>query len=274
LDKMVFTGRTTRDGAGVKLTRIFGNDRAHLTDPFLLLDHFGSDDPADYIQGFPWHPHRGIETVTYMLEGFAEHGDSLGNAGVIGPGDLQWMTAGSGIVHQEMPKPHDGRMFGFQLWVNLPARMKMMPPQYRDIASRDVPIARGDGVEVKVIAGEHGGARGPVADLVVDVAYFDLALAAGASLELPVRDGHTAFLYLYEGRAEVSGSALEAHDLLLARGAERIDVAARAPSRCIVVAGAPLGEPIAWGGPIVMNTRDELERAFRELDEGTFIRLS
>lgn len=272
MEKVVFDGRETNDGAGVKLKRIFANERAALTDPFLLLDHFGSDDPADYIKGFPWHPHRGIETVTYMLEGEAEHGDSLGNAGVIGPGDLQWMTAGSGIVHQEMPKPRDGRMFGFQLWVNLPSRAKMMAPRYREIARGDVPIVRVDGVEIKVIAGEHAGARGPVRDLVVEVAYLDVALDAGASFAFPAGAGRTAFCYLYEGRAEVSGSDLDAHRLLLTRGAERIDVAARERSRCILAAGNPLGEPIAWGGPIVMNTREELDLAFRELNEGTFIK--
>jgi hypothetical protein len=272
MEKHVFRGRETRDGAGVKLTRIFGNDRAQLTDPFLLLDHFGSDDPADYLRGFPWHPHRGIETVTYMLEGKAEHGDSLGNAGVIGPGDLQWMTAGSGIVHQEMPKPIAGRMYGFQLWVNLPARMKMMPPRYRDVAAADVPTVSGDGVDVKVIAGACGGATGPLRDLVVEVDYLDVALAAGSAFAFAVKPGRTAFCYLYAGGGEVAGSALEAHDLLLAIGAERIDVKAHSPSRCILVAGAPLREPVAWGGPIVMNTRAELELAFRELDEGTFIK--
>jgi quercetin 2,3-dioxygenase len=272
MEKRIFRGRETRDGAGVKLTRIFGNDRAHLTDPFLLLDHFGSDDPADYIRGFPWHPHRGIETVTYMLEGEAEHGDSLGNAGVIGPGDLQWMTAGSGILHQEMPKPRDGRMYGFQLWVNLPARAKMMPPRYRDIASREVPVVSDGGASIKVIAGACGGVRGPVRDLVVEVEYLDVALTAGARFAFPVKPGHTAFCYLYEGQSEVSGSGLGAHDLLLARGAQSIDLVASVPSRCILVAGPPLGEPIAWGGPIVMNTREELELAFRELDEGTFIK--
>jgi redox-sensitive bicupin YhaK (pirin superfamily) len=272
METTIFRGRETRDGAGVRLTRIFGNDRAQLTDPFLLLDHFGSDDPADYVKGFPWHPHRGIETVTYMLEGLAEHGDSLGNAGTIGPGDLQWMTAGSGIVHQEMPKPLAGRMYGFQLWVNLPRRAKMMPPRYRDIAHGDVPVVREDGVEVRVIAGAHGGARGPVRDLVVDVAYLDVALAPGAAFSFPVAAGRTAFCYLFEGRAAVAGSALDAHDLLLARGADRIDLAANGAARCILVSGAPLGEPIAWGGPIVMNTREELELAFRELDAGTFIK--
>jgi hypothetical protein len=272
MEATIFKGRETRDGAGVRLTRIFGNDRAHLTDPFLLLDHFGSDDPADYLRGFPWHPHRGIETVTYMLEGEAEHGDSLGNAGVIGPGDLQWMTAGSGIVHQEMPKPRDGRMYGFQLWVNLPARAKMMPPRYRDISSRELPVVADGGATIKVIAGELGRVRGPVRDLVVETEYLDVALEAGASFAFPVRPGRTAFCYLYEGRAEVSGRQLDAHHLLLTRGAKSLDLVASAPSRCILVAGAPLGEPIAWGGPIVMNTREELELAFRELDEGTFIK--
>jgi hypothetical protein len=272
MEHHIFRGRETKDGAGVRLQRIFGHDRAQLTDPFLLLDHFGSDDPADYLAGFPWHPHRGIETVTYMLAGRAEHGDSLGNAGVIGPGDLQWMTAGSGIVHQEMPKPIDGRMWGFQLWVNLPAQSKLMPPRYRDIAAADVPVVRGDGVEIKVIAGEHGGARGPVRDLVVEVDYLDVALDAGARFAFPVRPGRTALCYLYEGAASAAGNDLSAPDLLLARGGGGIEVAARTPARCLLVSGAPLGEPIAWGGPIVMNTREELDQAFRELDEGTFIR--
>jgi redox-sensitive bicupin YhaK (pirin superfamily) len=272
MNKTVLTGRFTVDGAGVKLFRVFANDTTKLTDPFLLLDNFGSDRSEDYIKGFPWHPHRGIETVTYMIEGEVEHGDSIGNTGVIGSGDIQWMTAGSGIIHQEMPRAYRGTMRGTQLWVNLPAVKKMMAPRYRGITAGEVPVVRKDGVEVKVIAGTYGGKRGPVRDLVVDVEYFDVSLDKGSTVAYPIKEGYTTFCYLLEGKADIGGSAVEKHQIIIVSGAADLTVKADENLRFMLASGRPLDEPVAWGGPIVMNTQQELERAFRELDEGTFIK--
>jgi quercetin 2,3-dioxygenase len=272
MNKTVLTGRFTVDGAGVKLFRVFANDTTKLTDPFLLLDNFGSDRSEDYIKGFPWHPHRGIETVTYMIEGEVEHGDSIGNTGVIGSGDIQWMTAGSGIIHQEMPRAYRGTMRGTQLWVNLPAAKKMMAPRYRGITAGEVPVVRKDGVEVKVIAGTYGGKRGPVRDLVVDVEYFDVSLDKGSTAAYPIKEGYTTFCYLLEGKADIGGSAVEKHQIIIVSGAADVTVKADENLRFMLASGRPLDEPVAWGGPIVMNTQQELEWAFRELDEGTFIK--
>ena len=272
MEKIVLTGRQTVDGAGVKLFRVFASESTKLTDPFLLLDNFGSDRPEEYIRGFPWHPHRGIETVTYMIEGEVEHGDSIGNTGVITSGDIQWMTAGSGIIHQEMPKAKKGMMQGMQLWVNLPSGDKMMRPRYRGITAAEVPVVRRDGMEVKVISGTYGGKKGPVGDLIVDVEYLDVSLDKGSALTHAVREGSIAFCYLLEGRGDFEGSAGESRQLILFRDVESLAVKAKENLRFILVSGRPLNEPIAWGGPIVMNTHEELETAFRELDEGTFVK--
>jgi quercetin 2,3-dioxygenase len=254
------------------LKRIFAHDHTKLTDPFLLLDHFGSDHPDDYVKGFPWHPHRGIETVTYMLGGTVEHGDNIGNKGSIGPGDIQWMTAGGGVYHQEMPQPSQGRMHGLQLWVNLPAKNKMMAPRYRGIMEKDVPVVKIPGGEVRVIAGVYENATGPVPELVVDIAYLDVRLKKGMSLSHVAKEGYTSFCYLISGKGEFDDTKLEPAQLILFTEAGKLAVQAIEDIHYIFVTGKKLGEPIAWGGPIVMNTREELETAFRELDEGTFIK--
>jgi redox-sensitive bicupin YhaK (pirin superfamily) len=242
-----------------------------------MLDDFHSLNPEDYIAGFPWHPHRGIETVTYMLGGTVEHGDSLGNSGAIGPGDLQWMTAGSGIIHQEMPQRTKGMLAGFQLWVNLPARQKMRDPRYRDIGAADPPVVRlGGGASVKVIAGEMEGARGPVRDIVVEPQYLDVTVPAGKGFEHAIARGHTAFVYVVEGAgrfAPDAGQATGPEHVLLFGDGDGVSVRALdAPLRFLLVSGKPLGEPVAWGGPIVMNTQEELELAFEEYENGTFLK--
>jgi redox-sensitive bicupin YhaK (pirin superfamily) len=267
-------GTRTIEGAGVVLTRVFGNYHAEQMDPFLLLDNFGSADPADYIAGFPWHPHRGIETVTYMLAGDVEHGDSLGNRGSIGSGDVQWMTAGSGIVHQEMPQPYDGTMRGFQLWVNLSARDKMMNPRYRGILADQIPEVKVAGATIKVVAGEIGGTRGPVRDLVIDASYFDVEVQPGSLVELPEVGENTVFAYVFEGSVFFgeSHSPVDSGTLVLfEKGDSVLFATGDAAARFLLVSGKPLGEPIAWRGPIVMNTEKELEQAFREYREGTFL---
>ena len=271
----VLESKYTMEGAGVRLRRVFANREAHLMDPFLLLDHFGSDDPDDYLAGFPWHPHRGIETITYMLEGEVEHGDSLGNRGTIASGDIQWMTAGSGIIHQEMPQRYGGTLRGLQLWANLPASDKMMSPRYRDISAQQVPEVNLDGAHIKVIAGELQGTRGAVGDIIIDPTYLDVNMPPGASLVLPVKEDHTAFAFIVEGEGFFGNEAqpVSADHLALCVDGDTVSVATRShPARFIFVTGKPLREPIAWGGPIVMNTEEELEQAFREYREGTFIK--
>jgi hypothetical protein len=272
MKKLILRGQSTYDGAGVKLKRIFAHDHTKLTDPFLLLDHFGSDNPDDYVKGFPWHPHRGIETVTYMLGGTVEHGDNIGNAGKIGPGDIQWMTAGCGVYHKEMPKPSKGMMHGLQLWVNLPAKNKMMEPRYRGILENEVPVVKIPGGEVRVIAGVYEKVTGPVRELIVDVEYLDVRLKKKMSLFHEAKKGYTSFCYLIEGTGEFDDTKLEKAQLILFTEAGSIAVKAIEDIHYIFVTGKQLNEPIAWGGPIVMNTRQELEIAFKELDEGTFIK--
>lgn len=274
MNKMIMQGHSTYDGAGVKLKRIFAHDTVNDTDPFLLLDHFGSDDPADYIKGFPWHPHRGIETVTYMLGGSVEHGDNIGNAGVIGPGDIQWMTAGGGVIHQEMPQKTRGMMHGLQLWVNLPEKKKMMEPRYMGILRDEVPVVAVPGGEIRVIAGSYLNANGPVRDLIVDTEYLDVRLSKGALLSHTVKKGYTGFCYLILGKGEFDDIVLERSQLVLFKDRGHIPVRAIEDIHYIFVTGEQLNEPIAWGGPIVMNTREELETAFRELEEGSFIKKS
>jgi quercetin 2,3-dioxygenase len=273
----LWKSRPTLEGAGVRLRRAFGNDEVPLFDPFLLLDDFRASEPKQYIKGFPWHPHRGIETITYMLDGRVEHGDSLGNKGVISPGDVQWMTAGSGIVHQEMPTgDKQGVMGGFQLWANLPAGSKMMRPRYREVKAAAIPEAdAGGGVRVRVICGQAAGVTGPVRDIVTEPQYLDVTVPAGGMFEHRVKQGHTAFAYIIGGRGRC-GADREPHGdgtLLLFGDGDRVALAADGMTfRLLLISGRPLGEPVAWGGPIVMNTEEELELAFAEYRDGTFVK--
>ncbi len=265
-------GQRTSDGAGVRMTRVIGTPQLDHFDPFLLLDEFRSDDPNDYIAGFPDHPHRGFETVTYMLAGRMRHGDNQGNTGLLGPGSVQWMTAGRGIVHSELPEQEQGLMWGFQLWVNLPAKDKMTAPRYQDIPAERIPEAvLGDGVRARVIAGALGGVEGPVSAVATDPLYFDLHFAPGAAHVLDVPEGHNVFVYVYEGEAEIGPDAervARGEIALLGPGA-RIEVRAPAgAARLIVVGGRPLNEPIARYGPFVMNTQEELFQAFEDFRAG------
>jgi quercetin 2,3-dioxygenase len=272
----VLRSRPTVEGAGVKLHRAFGYNEVSMFDPFLMLDDFGSDDPEDYLAGFPWHPHRGIETVTYMLNGEVEHGDSMGNGGVIGSGDIQWMTAGSGIIHQEMPRQARGRMRGFQLWVNLPRKDKMMKPRYRDVRHDVIPeVEAAAGVAVRIVAGTVAGVRGPVQDIVVDPEYLDISIAPGAEFRHAIPRDRRVFAYVVDGsgRFEGGGKGIGSGYAVLFGAGDEVTVAAgEAGVRLLLVSGRPLNEPVAWGGPIVMNTQAELGRAFEEYRQGTFIK--
>jgi hypothetical protein len=293
--KKVWRSTPTLEGAGVHLKRAFGSHEVPQLDPFLLLDDFRSDRPEHYQRGFPWHPHRGMETITYVLEGDVEHQDSLGNGGVISSGDLQWMTAGGGILHQEMPRGDGkGRMYGFQLWANLPAKDKMMAPRYRDLKGDAVPVVKtAEGATVRVIAGTVAGVQGPLRDIVIDPEYLDVSLEAGAAFTHPVKPEHTVFAYVTEGEAYFEqGRDPYAHDavgasyfdlnvpcscpnetlVLYGPGGSVLVTTEKHPVRFLLVAGRPLGEPVAWSGPIVMNTRAELRAAFEELEKGTFVR--
>ena len=260
------------------LHRAIGFGPPELYDPFLLLDDFRSDRPRDYLKGFPWHPHRGMETVTYVLRGEVEHGDSLGNRDVIAPGDVQWMSAGSGIIHQEMPKGDvDGAMHGFQLWVNLPAASKMTQPRYRGVKSSEIPkVTDAGGGTVQVIAGKVGGVTGPVRDVVTSPEYLDVSVPAGKAFTHRTPRGHTVFAYVIGGQGIFSPEGEQVigdgHLVAFTEG-EAVTVSAGAgPVRFLLISGRPIGEPIAWSGPIVMNTEDELRLAFEELDRGTFIK--
>jgi quercetin 2,3-dioxygenase len=263
------------EGAGVRLKRSIAGAALDYLDPFLLFDHFGSDRPADYLAGFPMHPHRGIETVTYMLAGAVTHRDSLGNAGTIGAGDVQWMTAGRGIMHEEMPEPVDGRMGGFQLWVNLPARLKMTKPRYQEILSAGIPeVRRADGAVVRVIAGAVVDVRGPVTDIFAEPEYLDVSLPAHASFDQPVTRGHNAFAYIFggEGTFGDSTAALGSPKLVVLGDGDVVRAqAGERGLRFLLVSGAPLGEPIARYGPFVMNTRAEIMQALEDLRNGTFV---
>jgi len=267
----------TLEGAGVRLRRSFGQREVPLLDPFLLLDHFGSENPADYMAGFPWHPHRGIETVTYMLEGRVAHGDTLGHAGVIDRGDLQWMRAGSGIIHQEMPERAEGRLDGFQLWVNLPAREKMSTPRYQGITSREIPeVELEDGARARVVAGRFAGVEGPVRGIAVDPTYVDLELPPSSTLRLPTARGYTAVVHVVGGAGrfapEPAPISPRGETILFGPG-DAIEVRAE-PSglRFLLAEGRPIGEPVAWHGPIVMNTPEEIQEAVRDLRHGGFLR--
>jgi len=269
--------RPTIEGAGVNLKRALGPGEAIVVDPFLLLDDFHSEDPADYVAGFPWHPHRGIETVTYMIRGVVEHGDSIGNKGAINSGDVQWMTAGNGILHQEMPQAYTGMFQGFQLWVNLPAAHKMMDPRYRDVRKDQIPSHSPEkGVIVKVIAGRSNGVQGPLKDLVVETEYLDVSLNAGKSFNHQVKNANAALAYVFEGSGQLSPdskSEIGAENVVLFGEGSEIEVQAGPRNvRFLLISGKPLREPIAWGGPIVMNTQAELDLAFKELRTGEFIK--
>jgi redox-sensitive bicupin YhaK (pirin superfamily) len=286
----------TMEGAGVHLYRAFGFNEPTESDPFLLLDDFRNDDPRLYSKGFPWHPHRGIETITYVLEGEVEHGDSLGNQGLLGPGSVQWMTAGSGIMHQEMPKPNaSGQMHGFQLWANLPSGLKMTSPRYQDIAGSDIPeIIDDDGTRVKIITGNFWGKKGPVDGVAAEPMYLDVSIPPNVRRTLPVATYMQTFAYIFAGVAtfhgasdplgvrvekEIDGEELNIRDMsgnrTLVRfdSGDEIDVQAGPDGvRFLLVAGQPIKEPVAWHGPIVMNTQQELQQAMQDLRNGTFIK--
>ncbi len=260
----VFQARPTIEGAGVMLKRGFGFSEVPLFDPFLLLDHFGSENPDDYLAGFPWHPHRGIETVTYMLNGEVEHSDSIGNKGVISSGDVQWMTAGCGIVHQEMPRPYEGRMAGFQLWINLPAAGKMIGPRYQEIRKGDIPeVTLDNGVIIKVICGEVNGVRGPVKDIVVVPEYLDIIVPERTEFNYTLKEQNTVLAYVFEGKGTFGQRVVEEeHCVLFNKGPAISVIAEDKLLRFLLISGKPLEEPVAWRGPIVMNTDKELDSAF------------
>jgi quercetin 2,3-dioxygenase len=294
--KRIVQSKPTIEGAGVKLRRAFGFGDTGETDPFLLLDDFRNDRPEDYRAGFPWHPHRGIETITYVLAGSVAHGDSLGNQGTLGAGDIQWMTAGSGILHQEMPQGDpQGRMHGFQLWANLPAALKMTAPRYQDIPSAEVPsVTDDDGTVVRIICGEFWGKRGPVVGIAADPRYLDVSIPPGQRKSLPVETNRHAFAYVFEGSGifsqasqpfgvlterEVADREIRIREqtgnrsLVLFDSGDEVTVAAGEEGiRFLLVSGKPLEEPVAWYGPIVMNTQAELQQAVAELRDGTFIK--
>lgn len=292
----IWKSKATIEGAGVNLKRVFGFHELPLLDPFLLLDDFRSENPADYKAGFPWHPHRGIETITYVLEGNVEHGDSMGNQGNISSGDVQWMTAGSGIIHQEMPKGnYKGEMMGFQLWANLPACSKMMEPRYQEIKNQAIPLIRTqDGASIRIICGQVNDTVGPAQDIMTNPEYLDVTLPAGKSFTHIVKPDYTVLAYVIDGEAYFdSERAPYSHD---AKGKNYFDM--KSPCSCgngtlvlyehsgshivvttdkhsvrfLLISGQPLNEPIAWYGPIVMNTREELKKAFEEYQNGTFIK--
>jgi len=291
----IIKSKPTMEGAGVHLKRVFGFGETSDFDPFLLLDDFRSTDPNKFLAGFPWHPHRGIETITYILSGKIEHGDSLGNEGVIEPGDVQWMTAGSGIIHQEMPKGDEaGHMGGFQLWANLPASHKMMEPRYRDVKSGQIPeISTKNGVKIRVISGQVDGTKGPVQDIVTKPAYLDVSVPAETEYIHPTRSGETVFAYVIAGKARFCREkddckyAVEGEDpaniyrdgfaengelVLFGDGGQIVVATTSEPVRFLLLSGKPIREPVAWAGPIVMNTQEELRIAFDEYRNGTFIK--
>ena len=296
--KRIIESTPTMEGAGVKLRRAFGFGSTEEFDPFLLFDDFRNETPADYLAGFPWHPHRGIETITYVLAGAVTHGDSLGNRGTLGAGDVQWMTAGSGILHQEMPKGDpQGRMHGFQLWANLPSSQKMTAPRYQDVVAGDVAeVTDDDGTRVRIICGNFWGKTGPVQGIAADPRYLDVSVPAGRRKVLPVETDRHAFAYVFEGsgtfrdasaptgvRTELvgpSGAAAPAAAgetgnrslVVFDRGDEVVVQAGDAGVRFLLVSGKPIDEPVAWYGPIVMNTQEQLRQAYAELRDGTFIK--
>ena len=293
--RKVLKSKPTIEGAGVHLKRVFGYSQVPLFDPFLMLDDFRSDNPEYYNKGFPWHPHRGIETITYVLKGDVEHGDSMGNKGVISSGDVQWMTAGSGIIHQEMPKGDSkGRMFGFQLWANLPKSRKMMDPRYRDVKSKQIPeLVLANGTKIRIICGRVKDEEGPVRDIVIDPEYIDVTVPAGSEFIHPTKRGHTVFAYVIEGKGyfcqEKNPFSYEVETtnyfdmqrdpfvrnenlVLFDEGDQLMVTTEKEAVRFLLISGRPIGEPVAWYGPIVMNTEEELRIAFEEYQNGTFIK--
>ena len=293
--RKVLKSKPTIEGAGVHLNRVFGFTHVPMFDPFLLLDDFRSDNPENYIKGFPWHPHRGIETITYVIQGDVEHGDSMGNQGVISAGDIQWMTAGSGIIHQEMPQgDSNGRMYGFQLWANLPRSHKMMDPRYRDVKSGQVPeLLLENGARVRIICGQVGDKQGPVRDIITDPEYLDVTLPPGSEFIHPTKRGHTVFAYVIDGKGcfcnekkpfsyEIEGTnyfdmqanpLISNRSLVLFGDGDQLMVSTEGDlARFLLISGRPIGEPVAWYGPIVMNTQDELRIAFEEYNNGEFIK--
>jgi len=291
--KRVIHTKSTLEGAGVKLQRAFGFGETADFDPFLLLDDFRNDNPNDYLAGFPWHPHRGIETITYVLAGSVEHGDSLGNSGSLGAGDVQWMTAGRGILHQEMPQGDPaGRMHGFQLWANLPSSLKLTEPRYQDVSARDIPdVTDDDGTRVRVICGDFWGKTGPIEGVAADPRYLDISVPPGRRKRLAVETTNNAFAYVFAGSGtfrdasdpqnvlteQVGGGTVRSQVgnrslVLFDRGDEIVVQAGDEGIRFLLVSGKPIEEPVAWYGPIVMNTKEELQQAFNELRNGTFIK--
>ncbi|MEW8534702.1 MAG: pirin family protein [Candidatus Thiodiazotropha endolucinida] len=270
--KQVVVGQETSDGAGVRLTRVIGGPQLPQFDPFLLLDHFVSDDPDDYIGGFPPHPHRGFETVTYLLAGQVEHRDNAGHTGLLETGGVQWMTAGRGVIHSEMPQQQDGLLSGFQLWVNLPAGEKMIDPRYQEFDRQAIPLeARSDGVEVRVVAGQTSRqTRGPVSELVTPALFYDITLPVGSRFEESLPETYNSFVYLIEGAVSIDGIDLEVNSLAVLDQGDSVEITAQEPSRLLLVAGQPLHEPIARRGPFVMNSEAELQQAFNDYQEGRF----
>jgi len=270
--RRIVNGTPAVDGAGVRLVRVLSRVDVPDFDPFLMLDAFDSTDPADYLKGFPWHPHRGIETITYLIAGLIEHGDSIGNRGAIKAGGSQWMTAGRGILHQEMPKAAP-RMLGAQLWLNLPAKDKMTAPQYRDVEPEAVPVVSREGSTVRILSGTYAGVAGAIVPDYVKMTWLDVDLAPGATFRQPVGIDETAFSYLFAGAFAVpDGKRAKAHDAALYSDGDTVTVTAGPEgARFLYGAAQALHEPVAWGGPIVMNTREELRKAFEEIDHGTFL---
>lgn len=273
--KKISKGMQAVDGAGVKLVRVFGYHDTKDYDPFLMLDAFDSTNSDDYVKGFPWHPHRGIETITYLIKGEIEHSDSLGNKGIIKDGDCQWMTAGSGIIHQEMPKPSE-RMLGAQLWLNLPAKDKMAEPKYGDIKKEDIPVIHDGGNKVHVIAGSYLGTQGAFEGSYVKATYLDVEVMAGGEWNYDSEEDSRLFIYILEGEGRFdpgsNDTIFEKHAVLFNSGRRFWVNALECGIRFLLLSGKPLNEPIAWGGPIVMNTSEELDQAFRELEENNFIK--
>ncbi len=293
--KRLFKAKPTLEGAGVHLRRAFGFGNTSDFDPFLLLDDFRNDVPEDYLAGFPWHPHRGIETITYVLAGTVDHGDSIGNHGAIGPGDVQWMTAGRGIIHQEMPKGDEsGRMHGFQLWGNLPSSLKMTAPRYQEVKAPDIPeVKDDDGTHVRVVCGSFWGMKGPVDGVAADPIYLDVSMPPGRRKILPVETARHAFAYVFGGSGKFCNASsplavptegvgwldtkppshADNRSLVLFDRGDEVEIQAGEDGvRFLLVSGKPLQEPVAWYGPIVMNTQEQLRQAFEELDEGTFLK--
>lgn len=273
--KKVITGKHAIDGAGVRLVRLFGNYDATDFDPFLLMDAFDSDNPEDYIKGFPWHPHRGIETITYLIEGHVEHGDSLGHKGMITDGDCQWMTAGSGIIHQEMPQPCE-RMLGVQFWLNLPAKEKMTAPKYRDISKQSIPVIENVDSKIHIVSGSYEGNSGAANADYVKPLFLDVEVKAGCEWSVETEKDTNLFIYIVQGeghfKPQLEASISEKNVVLFSEGTTFWVKASTQGIRFLLLAGKPLNEPIAWGGPIVMNTNEALQLAFKELNEGNFIK--